>query len=71
MGIDLPVDRRPARQGDRARDQGRDGQRAGEARALETGLVVQVPPFINEGDRIRVNTETGEYQSRAKKGWDP
>jgi elongation factor P len=32
---------------------------------LETGLVVQVPPFINEGDRIRVNTETGEYQSRA------
>jgi len=32
---------------------------------LETGLVVQVPPFINAGDRIRVNTETGEYQSRA------
>jgi len=30
----------------------------------ETGLVVQVPPFVNEGDRIRVNTETGEYQSR-------
>ena len=32
---------------------------------LETGLVVQVPPFVNEGDKIRVNTETGEYQSRA------
>ncbi len=32
---------------------------------LETGLVVQVPPFINEGDRIRVSTETGDYQSRA------
>jgi elongation factor P len=32
---------------------------------LETGLVVQVPPFINEGDKVRVNTETGEYQSRA------
>jgi elongation factor P len=31
---------------------------------LETGLVVQVPPFVNEGDRVRVNTETGEYQSR-------
>lgn len=31
---------------------------------LETGLVVQVPSFVNEGDRIRVNTETGEYQSR-------
>ncbi|HYB96301.1 MAG TPA: elongation factor P [Vicinamibacterales bacterium] len=32
---------------------------------LETGVVVQVPPFINEGDVIRVNTETGEYQTRA------
>jgi len=31
---------------------------------LETGLVVQVPPFINVGDQVRVNTETGEYQSR-------
>src|SRR3954471_3457703 len=28
---------------------------------LETGLVVQVPPFVNVGDVIRVNTETGEY----------
>jgi elongation factor P len=32
---------------------------------LETGHVVQVPPFIDEGDVIRVNTETGEYLSRA------
>jgi elongation factor P len=32
---------------------------------LETGLVVNVPSFINTGDVIRVNTETGEYQSRA------
>jgi len=32
---------------------------------LETGLVVSVPPFINIGDRVRVNTESGEYQSRA------
>jgi elongation factor P len=31
---------------------------------LETGLVIQVPPFINEGDKVRVNTETGEYQGR-------
>ena len=28
---------------------------------LETGLVVQVPPFVNVGDVVRVNTETGEY----------
>ena len=32
---------------------------------LETGLVVQVPPFISIGDRVRVSTETGEYQARA------
>ena len=31
---------------------------------LETGLVINVPSFVNEGDRIRVNTETGEYQGR-------
>ena len=31
---------------------------------LETGLVIQVLPFVNEGDKVRVNTETGEYQSR-------
>ena len=31
---------------------------------LETGLVVQVPPFIETGDAIRVNTDTGEYQGR-------
>ena len=32
---------------------------------LETGLVVQVPPFINPGDVVRVSTESGEYLSRA------
>ena len=32
---------------------------------LETGLVVQVPPFVNTGDMVRVSTETGEYLSRA------
>src|SRR6266508_729147 len=31
---------------------------------LETGLVINVPSFVNEGDKVRVNTETGEYQSR-------
>jgi len=32
---------------------------------LETGLVVQVPPFINEGEKIRVDTSQGAYLSRA------
>ncbi len=32
---------------------------------LETGLVVSVPAFVNTGDVVRVNTETGEYLSSA------
>ena len=31
----------------------------------ETGLVVQVPPFITEGEKIRVSTSEGTYQERA------
>jgi elongation factor P len=31
----------------------------------ETGLVVQVPPFINEGEKIKVDTAEGAYLSRA------
>jgi elongation factor P len=30
----------------------------------ETGLVVQVPLFVDEGDTIRIDTRTGEYQTR-------
>jgi elongation factor P len=33
---------------------------------LETGAVVSVPLFINEGDVVRVDTRTGEYVDRAK-----
>ncbi|SRR5579871_389128 len=32
----------------------------------ETGLVVNVPPFVAEGDRIRVNTAEGTYQERVQ-----
>jgi len=32
---------------------------------LETGVIVQVPPFVGEGDTIRISTDTGEYMSRA------
>ena len=32
---------------------------------METGLIVQVPPFINEGEKIRVNTAEGTYSERA------
>jgi elongation factor P len=31
---------------------------------LETGLIIQVPIFVNEGDTLRVDTRTAEYQTR-------
>jgi elongation factor P len=34
---------------------------------LETGYVVQVPPFVEEGELIRVDTRTGQYVERVKK----
>lgn len=33
---------------------------------LQTGYVIQVPPFIEEGEKIRVDTRTGEYLTRVK-----
>ena len=64
VGISLPltvdlavVETAPAIKGATASAQLKPAQ-------LETGLVVQVPPFVANGDRIRVNTETGEYQAR-------
>jgi len=33
---------------------------------LETGLRTRVPPFIETGDIVRINTEDGSYLSRAK-----
>ncbi len=33
---------------------------------IETGAKINVPMFIEEGDKIKVNTETGEYVERAK-----
>jgi elongation factor P len=32
---------------------------------LETGAEIRVPLFINEGDRVRIDTRTGEYMERA------
>ena len=34
---------------------------------LETGINLQVPMFVNEGDTIRIDTRTGEYMERVKK----
>jgi len=34
---------------------------------LETGITLQVPMFVNEGDVVRIDTRTGEYMERVKK----
>jgi elongation factor P len=39
----------------------------GKPAKMETGLVVQVPAFINEGDVIRIDTATGSYIERANR----
>jgi elongation factor P len=31
---------------------------------VETGAVIQVPLFVNIGDRVKIQTETGDYMSR-------
>jgi len=49
-------------------DPGVQGDRVSGARkpaTLETGLVIQVPLFVNTGDRIKVDTRSGEYITRA------
>jgi elongation factor P len=65
VGVELPASTdlavtqtEPGIQGDRV-----SGAR--KPATLETGLVVQVPLFVNTGDRVKVDTRTGEYMTRA------
>src|SRR5262245_10271009 len=65
VGIDLPaaVDLLVT-----ATEPGIQGDRVSGARkpaTLETGLVVQVPLFVETGERVKVDTRSGEYLSRA------
>src|SRR6187397_2592306 len=64
VGIELPlavvlkvVETEPAIKGASVSNQSKPAK-------METGLVVQVPPFINEGDVIRIDTSTGSYVER-------
>lgn len=66
IGVKLPIkvdlkvtDAPPAVKGNTA-------QGATKQVMLETGAAVQVPLFINEGDIVRINTETGEYTERVE-----
>jgi elongation factor P len=65
VGVDLPAavdltiaETEPGIQGDRV-----SGAR--KPATLETGLVIQVPLFVNPGDKVKVDTRTGEYITRA------
>ena len=65
VGVELPAaveltvtDTEPGMQGDRV-----SGAR--KPATMETGLVIQVPLFVNIGDAIKVDTRTGEYLTRA------
>ena len=44
---------------------GQTASGSGKPAELETGLRVNVPTFVNVGDKIKVNTETGEYMERS------
>jgi elongation factor P len=65
IGIELPqtvsltiVDTEPALRGATASNSPKPAK-------TETGLQLTVPTFVNVGDKVVVNTETGEYLSRA------
>ncbi|MGR3983858.1 MAG: elongation factor P, partial [Gammaproteobacteria bacterium] len=44
---------------------GQTASGAGKPAMLETGLKLSVPVFIEVGDKVKVNTDTGEYMERA------
>jgi elongation factor P len=65
LGIELPIavelevtETEPGFKGDTA-------NAASKPATLETGAVVDVPLFVNRGDRVRVDTRTGRYMERA------
>ncbi len=66
ISLDLPakvvqeiVETEPGVKGDTVNNVTKDAK-------TETGLKIQVPLFVEEGDKIRINTETGLYVERAK-----
>jgi elongation factor P len=66
IGLQLPmfvelnvVEAEPAARGDFSSGSGTKMAR------LETGLEIRVPPFIKEGERVKVSTENGEFAGRA------
>ncbi|MEK7468885.1 MAG: elongation factor P [Planctomycetota bacterium] len=66
VGVDLPTnvnlrvtETEPALKGATVTNQSKSA-------TLETGMVIRVPPFVNPGEMIKVDTRTGEYMERVK-----
>jgi len=65
IGLDLPANVILEVSETDAAIKGQTASGSGKPATLETGLVVTVPTFIEAGDKVKVNTDTGEYVERA------
>jgi elongation factor P len=67
IGIDLPLNVEMKVMETEPGIKGASVSNVGKPAKMETGLIVQVPAFINEGDVIRIDTTTGSYVERVNK----
>jgi elongation factor P len=67
VGIELPLTVEMKVKETEPSIKGASVSNVGKPAKMETGLVVQVPPFINEGDVIRIDTATGSYVERVNR----
>jgi elongation factor P len=67
VGIDLPASVEMKVMETEPGIKGASVSNVGKPATMETGLIVQVPPFINEGDVIRIDTATGAYVERVSR----
>lgn len=67
IGIEIPIKVELAVKEAPPAVKGNTAQGGSKQVVLETGAVVSTPLFINEGDVIRINTDTGEYTERVEK----
>jgi elongation factor P len=67
VGIDMPASVEMKVMETEPGIKGASVSNVGKPATMETGLVVQVPPFINEGDVIRIDTASGAYVERVSR----
>jgi elongation factor P len=67
LGVNLPIKMELKVKTADPAVKGNTAQGAMKQVTLETGAIINTPMFINEGDIVRINTETGEYVERVSK----